>query len=155
MFNPQLSVLPSELIAANARPVFWYLGTGHTNSDEFFDHGGGFGTYFVNKISLDPSGQLSMQIEHTREVALTAQVIEHQPVGRGAESSTTVATFSATLTAGQDNFTAPSNVTWHLATSSMEVLIVLQDPFLQKSGSPYYTYKKTFVFSPPGGSTEP
>jgi hypothetical protein len=154
LYDPQKSILPSQLIAAGARPVFWYVATGHAVADEFFDHGGGFGTYYVNKISLPSSGQFYFQVEHTRPVTFTATVIVTELLGQGGTLDLPAITFTGTLPAGQDDFTAPSAIVWLPNTVSVGVDIVLQDPYLQQVGSPKYIYKKHFSFSSPG-SKEP
>jgi hypothetical protein len=46
--------------------VFWYVATGHKRADDFFLHGGGFGTMYANRVTVPPGGgPLSLNIEHT------------------------------------------------------------------------------------------
>jgi hypothetical protein len=67
------NILPS-ILGTQATPVVWYVASSNLKSDTFFFHGGGFGTYYVNRIDFPSSGSgqlLLLNVEHSRPVQYT------------------------------------------------------------------------------------
>jgi hypothetical protein len=162
LFFPPLPrpISPSSLIGqsiqnvdnAQIHPVFWYIATGHKNSEEFFFHGGGFGTFYLNQINIPaPQGlqttPMSFNIEHSRQVNYTIKVVRDVFVDHGTIPFET--TFSGTLPADQDDIKndVPSNSAWTFDTVAAHITVTLTDTTLHKT-----TWEKTYDIS---GPTQP
>jgi hypothetical protein len=150
LFGPQpLSIKPSDMIAAGSHPVFWYVATGHKNSDEFFFHGGGFGTFYLNRVTIPavttPTLQgapMSFNIEHSRPLNYTIKVVSDIFLDHGSFPSEM--TISGTLPVGQDDIVGPPNLAWTINTLAAHITVTLTDTTLIKS-----IWERTYDFTAP------
>ncbi|HEY6252382.1 MAG TPA: Ig-like domain-containing protein, partial [Candidatus Angelobacter sp.] len=155
------SIDARDLVNAGTTPVFWYIGKGRQNSETFFSHGLGFGTFYANRVSVSTTDQhpISVNVEHTRTVNYTVSVTRLGITGSLTLVLPTLESFGpfkGTLPAGTDdipNATTDlsqwfsSNVGFDASTIAMWVTIQLDDPELQTT-VPKFTWKKTFTFTP-------
>jgi hypothetical protein len=163
LYQPQASILPSDLIADpnGPKPIFWYIATGHQNSDQFFVHGGGFGTFYANRVTLQNPSTLSINVEHTRDVNYEIQVARNDSLSSSDPTIlspiilNSTSALSGTLPAGTDDLTwtfsdvffGPNNV-----IGGVDVTVTLTDPtlvgtYLGKPTKP--VWKRTFRFYVP------
>jgi hypothetical protein len=162
LYQPQTSILPSALMAdpAKPKPVFWYVATGHQNSDQFFQHGGGFGTFYVNRITVQNPSTILLNVEHTRDVAFKVEVYKNVAVtASNPPIITPILVTSSTppagsLAAGTDDLALTFNdvlfdSTNALGGGGLDVTITLTDTALQQARSPKYIWKRTFHFDSP------
>jgi hypothetical protein len=152
------SLLPSQVAQRNAQPVFWYVATGHKNSDQFFLHGGGFGTFFVNKVTAPEQGQglLSINVEHTRALDYEVVVSRKDQIGTDIDGNllfnvTSFPLLTGTLQPGTDDIAGSPDMALlpEDGTSNVHELtidITLTDPTL----APRNIFKRSFSFSFPG-----
>ena len=162
------SLLPSQTAAAGTQPVFWYTATGHNRADEFFLHGGGFGTFYANRVTVPPpgSGPISLNIEHTRALRYKIEMsrVDTTFVGNLPVASTTTATVGFTtptgcdpaagsvgsLSAGTDDINVTldpsmSSIVWGPNTNFINLTVTLDDCSL----SPKFRWQKTFTIDSP------
>jgi hypothetical protein len=162
------SLLPSQLAVQNKQPVFWYLATGHKRADDFFLHGGGFGTMYLNRVTVPPGGgPLALNIEHTRALKYRIDMsrVDTTFVGNLPVTSTVTGTtgFSTatgcdpavgaagSLPAGTDDINVTSdpgmsNIVWGPNTTFMNLTVTLDDCTL----SPRFRWQKTITIGGPG-----
>jgi hypothetical protein len=163
MYQANTSILPSVLMADTTkpqlRPVFWYIATGHQNSDQFFIHGGGFGTFYVNRIGLQNPSSVSLNIEHTRDVEYKVEVFKNvayttsnPPVITPTPIAATSAS-SGMLLSGTDDLTLTFSEVLFDSTNAIggvDVTVTLTDNGLKDSaGNPrkYNKWVRTFHFN--------
>jgi hypothetical protein len=162
LVNRSNSILPSALASIGTKPAFWYVATGRRNSDEFFQHGGGFGTYFVNKVSAPLNTPVAIEVEHTRslnyEIQVNELLVKKAPAPQdkqaaGVETKQIPVSFpliTGTLAPGQDVIQLP-NVSFGLGTLSLSLRISLKDPTLMVPGpTRRFEFLRTFDFNQPG-----
>jgi hypothetical protein len=162
LFFPPLPrpITPSSLIGqsvlgvdnAQVHPVFWYIATGHKNADEFFFHGGGFGTFYLNRITipaptLTGTMPISFNIEHSRDLNYTIKVVKDIPFDTGTVLgiNPVETTFRGTLAKGQDDIPdVPADAAWTSDTTAVHITVTLTDTTLIKS-----TWERTYDFTAP------
>jgi hypothetical protein len=174
LFSAQTQQLPlgpsidaRDLVNAGTTPVFWYIGTGHQNSETFFYHGLGFGTFYANRITVPTTGNhpISINVEHTRTVNYTISAVRLRLLGDPLfpiPKLDIFGPFTGTLSAGVDDIPNAGtdlkqwftpNMGFDGNTLGVWLKIQLDDPELQTT-VPKFTWKKLFMFTA-GDATDP
>jgi len=164
LYQPQAAILPSVLAAdptGPKQPVFWYVGTGHQNSDQFFIHGGGFGTFYANRVTVQNPSTLSINVEHTRDIHYDIQVLRNDvltadiPPVISPVPLTSTSPSSGILPAGTDDLMLTfSDVFFHSQNviAGIDVIVTLYDGTLDSTylGNPTKpTWQRVFRFNVP------
>jgi hypothetical protein len=168
LFQQGTSLLPTDLMSAPSpsKPVFWYMGTGHQVADQFFIHGGGFGTFYVNKIAVLDSTTLSLNLEHTRDIDYNIQVVRNDVVVLGTHGParsmpvvlTATPSSTGTLPAGTDDLLFTYNDVFFGSDNvvgGLDVTVTLTDQKLASIGAPKNIWKRTFHFDSAPTTLEP
>jgi len=155
------SLLPSQVIKEHTQPVFWYIATGHKSSDEFFLHGGGFGTFYANKVIVPGpgAGPVSLNIEHSRPLSYTIDKLrldsDSSANPKNPVPSLVQASISGKLPDNRDDIDVTfdpniSSIFWGPKTIDMKITVTLEDSTL----APKFKWQRVFEFSVPS-SQEP
>lgn len=150
------SVDPEALKNSGTTPVFWYIATGHKPSDQFFLHGGGLATFYVNRIIVPRQGQglLAINVEHSRAVDYVIQGTVTDQTGVDPNTGnptflTSSFTQQGTLEVGTDDIAGPAEVSFvpdDGLLHNVTVTVTLTDQTL----APRDIFQRTFEFSSPG-----
>ncbi|HEY6306471.1 MAG TPA: hypothetical protein VI488_08465 [Candidatus Angelobacter sp.] len=124
---------PVSLNLVQTTPVFWYVASGHQNSDQFFFHGAGFGTFYMNRITVPPpgGGPLTLNIEHSRDLQYEVDVSRMEVIPTADPRNPLInflhSSVQGTLAAGVDDILGSPDMSWGPNTTDITVTVTLID----------------------------